>query len=225
MKVVKVQQNSKEWMSWRGKGLGASNAPTIMGVSPWCSPFELWLDMTGIKPRPQAAEFAVRAMVRGTNLEPEARKLFEKEQGVSFPALSASHEEYEYIRASFDGYNAERNEIVEIKCPGKVDHDKAKNGRVPDKYFPQLQQQFLVSGAKKGWYVSWDGKGSLISIPVFPDEKYLLELQASLMLFWDCVQQRRSPDVSQKDIAKLLEEQKDLLQQAEKINSVLELLT
>lgn len=225
MKIVKVQQNSKEWLSWRGKGLGASNAPTIMGVSPWCSPFELWLEMLGMKNRPPAAEFAVRAMVRGTNLEPEARKLFEKEQGAAYPALSASHDDHEFIRASFDGYNAERNEILEIKCPGKADHDKAKAGKVPDKYFPQLQQQFLVSGAEKGWYVSWDGKGSLISIPVYPDAKYILELQASLLLFWHCVQERKSPEVSQKDIAKLLEEQKDLLQQAEKINSVLELLT
>lgn len=243
MKIVKVQQNSKEWLSWRGKGLGASNAPTIMGVSPWCSPFELWLEMLGMKNRPPAAEFAVRAMVRGTNLEPEARRLFEKEQGVAYPALSASHDDYEYIRASFDGYNAERNEILEIKCPGKADHDKARAGKVPEKYFPQLQQQFLVSGATKGWYVSWDGKGSLVSIPVLRDDDYIHGtnqtedadgngategsegLLYKLIEFWDCVQKRRSPDVSQKDIAKLLEEQKDLLQQAEKINSVLGLLT
>lgn len=225
MKIVSVKQNSQEWREWRGRGLGASNAPTIMGVSPWCSPFELWMEMTGIKSRPQPNEFAIRAMARGNQLEAKARKLFEREQGAEYPSVSASNDDFEYIRASFDGYNAERNEILEIKCPGKADHDKAKCGDIPEKYFPQLQQQFLVSGAEKGWYVSWDGKGSLVSIPVYPDAKYILELQASLLLFWHCVQERKSPEVSQKDIAKLLEEQKDLLQQAEKINSVLELLT
>lgn len=226
MKIVSVKQNSQEWREWRGKGLGASNAPTIMGVSPWCSPFELWLEMTGIKARAQANEFAIRAMARGNQLEARARKLFETQMGNEFPALSASHDECEYVRASFDGYNKELNALLEIKCPGKMDHDKAKAGKVPDKYYPQLQQQLLVSGADVCYYFSWDGKSKEgATIKVEPNRQYMDDLLQALKLFWHCVQEKKSPEVSPRDIKKLVDEQADLLAQSAIINKVLALLT
>ena len=124
MKIVTVKQNSREWREWRGKGLGASDAPSYMGESPWTSPFELWLQKTGLMERPPANEFQVAAMKRGTDLEPIARKMFEAHIGKPFPSLSAFHEEHEFLRASFDGHNGELNEILEIKCPGKEDHPR-----------------------------------------------------------------------------------------------------
>ncbi len=125
MKIISVKQNGKEWREWRGRGLGASDAAAIMGVSPYCTTFELWLAMTGIRAREPFNEYAIVAMKRGVELEPKARALFEQKMGKKFPAESAEHDEYDFIRASFDGYCQELNALVEIKCPGKVDHATA----------------------------------------------------------------------------------------------------
>ena len=58
------------------------------------------------------------------------------------------------MRASLDGISMDQ-EILEIKCPYKPnrldsDHQKTKEGKIPEKYWPQLQHQLEVFGASKG---------------------------------------------------------------------------
>jgi putative phage-type endonuclease len=203
VKVVNIKQNGKEWSAWRNKGLGASLAPVIMEVSPWSSPFELWTELTGMCAKPDFNPFAVAAMQRGHDLEPRARELAEQLLGAPYPAISGEHDTLEYIRASLDGYNAERNQLLEIKCPGKEDHGKALRGKVPDKYYPQLQQQFLVSGASSGVYFSWDGVSETgVAVEVLPDYTYIQELTERLTAFWSRVQMCIPPDAKPGDVAK-----------------------
>lgn len=208
MKIVSTTQNSREWVAWRGKGLGASDAPTVMGVSPWTTPFELWTYKTGLCTPPEPHPAAVAAMRRGHELEPAARELFVKQAGLapgSFPSVSGEHDEYPYIRASFDGLSANEDMLLEIKCPGKEDHGKALKGKVPDKYYPQLQQQFFVSGVESGWYFSWDGKSDTgVAIEVFPDEIYMHKLKDALIAFWSRVQMQMPPETTKSDMSKLM---------------------
>ena len=42
MKLVSVEQGSKEWLALRNNKIGASDAPIIMGESSWTTPFQLW---------------------------------------------------------------------------------------------------------------------------------------------------------------------------------------
>ena len=35
---VSIQQGTKEWLEWRSQGIGASDAPAIMGENPWKRP-------------------------------------------------------------------------------------------------------------------------------------------------------------------------------------------
>jgi putative phage-type endonuclease len=201
VRIVNLSQNSADWAEWRKKGLGASDAPVIMGNSPWSTPFKLWAEKTGLIPRQETDNvYALAAMQRGHDLEPKARELFEKAVGALYPPLSAHHDEYEYIRASFDGYNAEERAILEIKCPNKVDHGKALAGKIPDKYYPQLMQQFLVSGAVKGYYASWDGKSDKLAIvEVLPDASYIANLLREVKRFWALVELQMPPPVTEDD--------------------------
>lgn len=205
MKVIGIKQGSRDWLDWRGKGLGASDAPAIMGISPWSTPFQLWLEKTGLGERMPSNEFAVAAMRRGNDLEPVARKLVEAELGLFFPALAATHDVHEFIRASFDGYHEETNTLLEIKCPSKVDHAEALKGRVPKKYFPQLQHQFLVSGAKTCIYASYDGKESLALVTVYPDSIYIGRLTQALVSFWGNVNRMEAPVATDKDVKAIVD--------------------
>src|SRR5258707_6935375 len=129
--------NSKQWYAWRSKGLGASDAPAILGASPWTSRFELWAYRTGLLPKPEFNAFALKAVERGNQLEPLACEVYEKMTGLSVQKnVNCEHDQYPFIRASLDGYIESNNTILEIKCPGKIDHAKAIEGENPDKYFP-----------------------------------------------------------------------------------------
>jgi putative phage-type endonuclease len=226
MKFVTAKQNTKEWREWRGKGLGASDAPAVMGESPWTSPFELWLQKTGLGERPPANEFQVAAMKRGTELEPIARAMFEKEIGAAFETVSAYSEQYEFLRASFDGYNKDLNAILEIKCPGKDDHAKALKGKVPTKYMAQLQQQLYISEARVCYYYSWDGKsdkGAIVEVK--PDLNYQQKLLEAAIDFWARVQNKIPPDITAKDVKKVVDQMQKSLKQVNQCAEVLALIT
>lgn len=187
-------ENKEEWLAWRKKGLGSSDAPIIMGVSPWKTPYELWLEKTG-----RAGEQVTNwAMERGNKLEPRARALFEVENDKSFPAKNVVHSEYDFLRASLDGWCEETGEILEIKCPGVDDHIKAKQGILPEKYYPQVQHQLMVTGAKRAYYYSFDGKEGATVI-VEPDLKYINALLLAEKNFWVHVAEDVPPNLNDRD--------------------------
>lgn len=213
MKLIEVAQNSKEWRAWRDKGLGASVAGTIMGCNPYGSKFELALELTGACERAAPNEFAAAAMRRGTELEPQARELVEKELGIAFPSICAEHDDYPFIRASPDGFNADHNHGLEIKCPGKEAHAAAIKGAaleaegkygglvIPKHYYAQVMQQMLVTGAPKWTYASWDGKSAeTVKVTILRDDAYIAELLKALTQFWSQIQMGIMPTPTPKDL-------------------------
>lgn len=192
-----METSGEEWHKWRGQGLGSSDAPVIMGASPWSTPYQLWEEKIGLTKR-EVSNFATQ---RGHELEPVARAQYELETGLDMPATLAVHETRPWLRASLDGFNAENNIVLEIKCPGKDDHETAVNGKVPDKYYPQLQHQLLVTGATCVHYYSFDGKRGVL-VEVKPDLPYIQRLLNTELAFWDNVLTKIPPPLSDADIKK-----------------------
>jgi len=186
----------ENWHEWRKKGIGSSDAPVIMKVSPWTTPYELWLEKTGLVTR----EVSNWATQRGNDLEPVARARYELSTGLSYPAKLAVHNSYNFMRASLDGYNEETNTILEIKCPGAADHQTALDGKVPEKYWPQLQHQLMVTGAKCVHYFSYDGKDSEALVIVEPDVVYMTALMGAELVFWEMVVNMVEPPLTDKDV-------------------------
>lgn len=194
-----MEQNTGKWLSWRRSGIGASDAPIIMGVSPWKSIDDLYLDkISQEKPK----EFTNYVMERGKKIEPIVRSKYELKNLIDMPAIVCQHEDHEWLRASMDGANLELMKGIEIKVPGKKDHDCASEGKIPEKYFPQIQHQFLVTGFKEIDYVSYyvhhrSGdfySGDYVCVACYPDIAYIAEYLKKAKWFWfDCVQKRISP--------------------------------
>lgn len=220
-----MKQDSKEWHEWRGKGLGASDIPVVLDISPFKSRFELWCEKTGIaKSRPFHPR-AVQAMERGKFLEPIAREKYESKIGKEAPAVNFTHPEYEFLRASLDGWIESERVVVEIKAPGKVDQGVAKKGHVPKKYLAQMQAQMLVTGASKGHYVSYDGKQELIILEVPADFEAQAEILAEAESFWEMVLQKIPPPTGQKDLKRAVGFLKEQLLGVEESMTVLEVLS
>lgn len=189
-----MEQNTTEWLEWRKQGLGASDAPIIMGDSPYQTPRDLWLVKTGQGEGPVFTD----AMKRGKDLEPVARAAYEKKVGTPFEPITVVHGEHEWLRASLDGYNANAKIVLEIKCPGEQDHLTALKGRVPEKYKAQLQHQLMVTGANRAHYWSWDGSAGAL-VEVLPDLEYQEKLFIKLKEFWDMVQNEEMPPLTDRD--------------------------
>ena len=166
-----------------------------MGMSPWKTRYQLWLEKTGIVSADSGENWATE---RGNQLEPMARADYELRYGLDMPVVFAEHVEYPYLRASLDGYNAEHKIILEIKCPSEKDHALAKTGVIPDKYYPQLQHQLLVTGANAVHYYSYDGiRGE--KVVCLPDRDYIFTLLDQLKKFWWLVETLTAPEKVRED--------------------------
>src|SRR3990172_7017919 len=97
-----MKQNTPAWLEWKNQGLGSSDAPIIMGVSPWMTALQLWEIKTGKFKPSQESNWA---MERGSRLEPKARAHYQllTERDMT-PALK-EHPEYPFLRASLDGFD------------------------------------------------------------------------------------------------------------------------
>jgi putative phage-type endonuclease len=165
-----------------------------MGESKYKTPLALWEERKGIR-APQATNWA---MARGNNMEDDARKHFELLVNVDMPPALVIHPEFDFLRASLDGWNAELQEGLEIKCPGKVDHATAVAGEVPKHYYAQVQHQIMVTNAKAWNYWSFDGeRGALVR--VLPDAKYIKKLMAAEKKFWELLKGDTPPDFTDAD--------------------------
>src|SRR5271166_4064737 len=160
--IERLHQNTPEWHRWRRQGIGASDAPVIMGETAFKTPRTLWSIKTG---RMQEAS-AGPAARRGRELERFARRAYERQTGIQVEPLCLVHEEFEWMRASLDGLSFDGSTLVEIKCPLSLrDRAAAREGHVPSQYHAQLQHQLEVSGASQAHYWSFHGTdGVLVEI-------------------------------------------------------------
>lgn len=176
-----MQQGTSEWLQWRKEGIGASESAALLGMCPYSTAFDVFMDKTG---RAEAFE-GNAATQRGQDLEGKARAMYELISMEDMPPACAVHPKYNFLRASLDGRRADGKKILEIKCPGADSHEKAKAGIVPDHYMIQIQHQFAVTGADSCDYFSYSYKdGSHALVVVLPN----LETQAKIVLaaeeFW-----------------------------------------
>ena len=183
-----LQQNTNEWLEFRRNKIGSSDAPIIMGKSPWKTPHQLWEEKMGIKD----SFFESQAMRRGKDLEPEARTAFEEQTGLVMWPDVLTHNEHDFIIASMDGITINGEQAVEIKCPGEKTHAMALQGIIPEHYQIQIQHQLAVTGLKKMFYYSFDGNEGVL-LELDRDEQLIQELIQKEIEFYRCMQENNPP--------------------------------
>lgn len=189
-------QGTKEWLAWRNEGIGSSDAPIIMGVSPWTTPYQLWRQKLEIDP-PKSETFA---MARGKSLEDSIRARIDRECGFNVVPDTAEHRELKWMRASFDGINWSTKKLIEIKCGNRRDHEKAREGTIPVQYAPQLQHLMEVAGPEftEILYVSYCDQELLI-VPVSRDDDYIAKLIQKESEFMNCIREFEAPELTEDD--------------------------
>ena len=183
---VNLKQGTREWLEWRSQGIGASDAPAIMGENPWKSPACLLQEKCLGKRTPPNA-----AMARGTALEPEARKHYETKVGIRVIPACLQSRRFAWLRASVDGLATDGSTVVEIKC-GESAYRKASMGDVPDYYFGQLQHILAVTGLDEIDFWCYLPGRPEVHITVGRDDSYIKRMLEAEHAFWQRVIQHRN---------------------------------
>lgn len=167
----------QQWHEWRQAGIGASDAPVVMGVSPFKTINQLWKEKVLGEKQEQNA-----AMARGNAIEPIALDFFVAETGHFVESQRCfEHPEKNWMRATMDGIDEKEKILVEIKSCRDL-HDE-----VPKHYYPQLQHQMAVVGYPTMYYVSHNGIDGKI-LEVERDDEYIKLLMEKEEAFWEKVQ-------------------------------------
>ena len=156
--IVQLVQGSDAWLAHRRNLFNASETPAVLGLSPWQTPYQLWLVKTG------RTETEVTApMRRGTALEPQARLAHEERTGLIMQPLVLQDGRFS---ASLDGMTLAGDLVLEVKCPyrgqGSELWQTVEGGEVPAHYVAQVQHQLMVSGASIAHLWVFDGTQGLL---------------------------------------------------------------
>lgn len=190
--------NTPEWEAMRKEKIGASDAPIIMGISPYDTPYSLWQKKLDLLPQTQMS----KPMERGHTLEPLAREQISQQIGVALDPQVRFHSSIPWMMATLDGLSPDEKTLVEIKCPGETDHGMALSGKIPEKYVPQLQHQLEVCELEKGYYFSYDGKAGVM-IEFYRDDKYIKKLITVEKEFYICMQDLTPPELTDRDYVEI----------------------
>lgn len=142
MKTVNLQQGSPEWLAHRRTTRNASDAPAMMGASPYVTRSELVKQYaTGITREIDAATQA--RFDKGHEVEPALRALAEAEIGEDlYPVTGVSDDGY--LGASFDGVNLDETIIFEAKQTNAEKMASIGRKEFPPVDYWQVVHQFAV---------------------------------------------------------------------------------
>jgi len=140
-----------EWLEVRKTGIGASDAAAAVGLSPYKSPLELWLEKTGrdaTLPKPDPKD-TTEPVYWGTLLEPIVAAAYTQQTGRKVRKVNAvlQHPQHRFMLANLDRevIGSPGVQILECKTAGEYGAALWREG-VPEYVQLQVQHQLAVTG-------------------------------------------------------------------------------
>ena len=204
--LVSTKNMSKSnWLKWRSKGLGGSDAACICGINKYKSPVELWMEKTGqIKPKESG-----EAAYWGTILEPIVRKEFSLRSNLKVKIIKSmlQHSKYDFMLANLDGVviDPECGEcIFEAKTASIFKSDQWDDDNIPQEYMLQIQHYMAVTGYNKTYIAVLIG-GNQFKYKVVERDDELINMLIKLEEdFWEHVVTNTPPPMDGSEASKEL---------------------
>jgi putative phage-type endonuclease len=152
LKLVKTQELTRDdWLAVRRTGIGGSDAAAAVGLNPYVSPLELWLDKTGRGeglPGPDPND-TTSPTYWGTLLEPIVAASYTKQTGNRVRRVNAvlRHATIPFMLANVDRevVGCRDVQLLECKTAGEFGARLWRAG-VPEYVELQVQHQLAVTG-------------------------------------------------------------------------------
>lgn len=137
----------EEWLNYRKKGIGGSDAGAICGLNRYRSPIDVWADKTGrAKEKPDS-----EAMRVGRDLEQYVADRFTELTGKKVHRRNAiiQSDEHPWMLANVDRVVSGENALLECKTANACGADGWADGQVPQSYEIQCHHYMAVTGADR----------------------------------------------------------------------------
>lgn len=186
MKGIKIcdtkNMTREEWLNWRMKGIGGSDAGAILGVNKHASPLDIYNAKLGIGEPQEENE----RMWFGTEFEQNVAKRFSKETGKKVRKLNAMirHKKHEFMLANVDRVVVGEDAILECKTMGETVNYKLDYGEYPLSYHKQCVHYMSVLGAKKAYLAIYKMGEGLFTFTIDYDKHEAEELIEAEHNFW-----------------------------------------
>lgn len=158
----------------RTKSIGGSDSAAVLGISPWKSPLELYLEKIGELPPVDETE----AMRWGTILEEPVAKEFEARTGKRVMRVNRQlvHRDHPFITAHLDRRVAREPALLEVKTTNVFARDWGEEGtdQVPEHYLAQVQHYLAVTGYQVAYVAALVG-GQTLKLYTVPRNETLVE--------------------------------------------------
>jgi putative phage-type endonuclease len=191
-------EKSEAWHEERRKGIGASDAPIVMGVG-LRTRFRLWQEKVGLAP-PPAANNAMRA---GNLLEDLVADVFASdhpELTIRRKTRAVWHKDLPlFAHLDRDGKDTESHRfLLEIKTAAVVgEWGESGTDEIPYYYVPQIQHALLVTGYDYAWVAVFILDTREFRYYIVPrDNGYIDNMLEPLTNFWKLVEQNIPPNPS-----------------------------
>lgn len=207
-----IQNATKaDWLRRRSEGIGASDAPVILGLSKFKSPFQLFHEKLGLEPTPPDE---IEAVEWGLTLEEPLARRFQRETGRMVTAPNPwemqQHDTIDWLIGTID-----RWQLIEGPTPIVQTGDTVIGGTLvplelktahfaigmewkdepPLAYLVQVQHQLAVTGAPSASIACLIGGSKFVWTDVQRDDDFIKMLLEKEAEFWQRLVTRNAPPV------------------------------
>lgn len=194
--TIPADPNDPAWHEARRTFIGASDAPAVLGISPWATPLDVWASKLNIG---QQFEGNLSTDM-GHALEQMIADEWCKQSGKTLiaPRATVRHYDHPNIAASVDREVSDPGdyELVECKYVGPTTAHQWRNG-VPVYVQAQCQVQMAVTGAKRVHVAALivDYGPQFFTAVIERDDNVIDEIIGRLNQFWaDHIEAGARPD-------------------------------
>jgi len=192
--VEEAEKDHAKWLALRNKGIGGSDAGTIMNMNPYKSKLSLWLEKTGQKEPDDLSDN--ESVYWGTKLENMIAEYFTEKTGLKTRRCGTLQSvDYPFLLANVDRMIVGEDAGLEIKTAGIRQNSLWKDDEIPDSYYCQCQHYLLTTGLSK-WYICaliGGNKGIIKEVP--RNEAFIRDLLTAEAAFWTLVENKIMPEV------------------------------
>lgn len=167
----------------RTKYLGGSDIAAILGISPWKTAADIWIDKT-TPPREDSRNFQAKA--RGTRMEPYVLDMIREEHGLQIVARNERYVDAEvpYFAAEIDAETADENIEIKTVHPFKArEWGELETDQLPLHYVAQVQWGMGVHRRERCRVFALIGD-DLRSYVVERDEETIAAMRERAAEFW-----------------------------------------
>ena len=199
LKLVRTRDLSRdEWLTVRRQGIGSSDAAAAVGLNPYKSQLQLWMEKTGrdgalpvVDPNDDQSP-----MYWGTLLEPIVAAHYTRRSGHRVRRVNAvlQHPEHPWMLANIDRevVGASDVQILECKTAGIHGARLWRDG-VPEYVQLQVMHQLAVTGKQAADVAVLLGGQELQVFRIERDDTLIAQLVALEQQFWGYVERDQQP--------------------------------